>query len=79
MKDPDIKELAKTISDKARKKISIVAKLIIKQNNPITILFFYFDARVCQFTDETVLLLFTILRRRYVALNGRVVSCCNTH
>ena len=52
MKDPGMKELAKMISDKERKRISIVAKVIIEQNNLITILFFYFFILVRAFASS---------------------------
>ena len=46
MNDPGMKDLAKTISDKARKRIPIVAKLIIelKSHYQFIFLFLYFVA-----------------------------------
>ena len=54
MKDPGMKELAKTISNKARKRIAIVAMLIIelKSHYQFIFLFLIWAPRVCQFTDE---------------------------
>ena len=51
-----MKDLAKTISDKARKRIPIVAKLIIELKSHYYYIFYFFILwpRVCQFTDESV-------------------------